>query len=100
MLVFVVIGLWHGAAWTYVLFGAMHGLYLATNEFWRKRYRKQRKKRGGPGAGMTGLYRVLTLVAVALANVVFRAESIAAALAVCGACSGSITSASLPAPFR
>lgn len=27
---FVLIGLWHGANWTYVLFGAIHGFYLVT----------------------------------------------------------------------
>jgi len=79
-LIFVVIGLWHGAAWTYVIFGAMHGTYLATNEFWRRRYRKQRKKAGGVSAGMTGVYRAITLFAIVLANVMFRAESVAAAL--------------------
>ena len=28
MVVFLVSGLWHGAAWTYVLFGALHGVYV------------------------------------------------------------------------
>lgn len=27
-IVFVLSGLWHGAAWTFVLWGALHGLYL------------------------------------------------------------------------
>ncbi len=29
-------GLWHGAAWTYVLWGALHGVYLCINHGWRK----------------------------------------------------------------
>jgi len=29
-------GLWHGANWTFVLWGAMHGFYLTVNHFWRK----------------------------------------------------------------
>jgi D-alanyl-lipoteichoic acid acyltransferase DltB (MBOAT superfamily) len=78
--VFVVIGLWHGAAWTYVVFGAMHGAYLATNEYWRRRYRKQRKKNGGVGPGMTEVYRSITLLAIVLANVMFRADSVATAV--------------------
>lgn len=82
VVVFVVIGLWHGAAWTYVLFGAMHGAYLATNELWRRLYRKQRRKRGGVGPGMTETYRVITLLAIVFANVVFRAEDVGAAVAV------------------
>src|SRR4029078_5020437 len=27
-------GLWHGAAWTFVVWGALHGLYLAANHAW------------------------------------------------------------------
>ena len=27
-------GLWHGAAWTFVLWGALHGLYLCINHAW------------------------------------------------------------------
>ena len=28
-------GLWHGAAWTFVLWGGLHGLYLVANHGWR-----------------------------------------------------------------
>jgi alginate O-acetyltransferase complex protein AlgI len=27
-------GLWHGAAWTFVVWGALHGVFLAINHFW------------------------------------------------------------------
>ncbi len=27
-------GLWHGAGWTFVLWGALHGFYLCINNFW------------------------------------------------------------------
>lgn len=29
-------GLWHGAAWNFVLWGILHGLYIVFNNFWRK----------------------------------------------------------------
>jgi len=29
-------GLWHGAGWTFVLWGSMHGLYLVINTVWRR----------------------------------------------------------------
>ena len=29
-------GLWHGAGWTFVFWGGMHGVYLAINHWWRK----------------------------------------------------------------
>jgi hypothetical protein len=30
-------GLWHGANWTFVIYGFLHGLYLAINQYWRKK---------------------------------------------------------------
>ncbi len=33
MLTMVLGGLWHGAAWTFVVWGALHGLYLAAHKF-------------------------------------------------------------------
>jgi alginate O-acetyltransferase complex protein AlgI len=35
MITMVLGGLWHGAGWTYVAWGALHGLYLLTNHAWR-----------------------------------------------------------------
>lgn len=29
-------GLWHGAGWTFVLWGGLHGAYLSINHWWRK----------------------------------------------------------------
>ena len=29
-------GLWHGAGWTYIIWGGMHGLFLIINHSWRK----------------------------------------------------------------
>jgi alginate O-acetyltransferase complex protein AlgI len=29
-------GLWHGAAWTFVIWGALHGLYLIAHRLWSK----------------------------------------------------------------
>jgi D-alanyl-lipoteichoic acid acyltransferase DltB (MBOAT superfamily) len=30
-------GLWHGAAWTFVIWGAIHGCFLASHKWWRSR---------------------------------------------------------------
>ncbi len=30
-------GLWHGAGWTFVLWGGTHGVYLICNHWWRKK---------------------------------------------------------------
>lgn len=81
VLLFVVIGFWHGAAWTFVVFGLMHGVYLSTNEAWRLYRRKARKKNPPQFWDMLG-YHLLTLFCVALANVVFRAEGVDDALRI------------------
>jgi len=33
---FVIVGLWHGASWMYVLFGVMHGVGAIINHVWKK----------------------------------------------------------------
>ena len=35
MIVMLVGGLWHGANWTFVLWGGLHGLFLVINRLWR-----------------------------------------------------------------
>jgi D-alanyl-lipoteichoic acid acyltransferase DltB (MBOAT superfamily) len=35
MIVMLLGGLWHGAGWTFVLWGGLHGLYLLINHVWR-----------------------------------------------------------------
>ncbi len=81
VILFVVIGLWHGAAWTFVLFGLMHGSYLAINEYWRLLRRKARRKAAVPIWSL-GAYHVVTLIAVIFANVMFRAASPGDAVAI------------------
>ena len=29
-------GLWHGAGYTFILWGLLHGLYLVVNHLWRQ----------------------------------------------------------------
>jgi len=36
MIVFFVIGLWHGAGWTFVFWGCLHGAALVIHRLWRK----------------------------------------------------------------
>ena len=67
-------GLWHGAGWNFVMWGALHGSYLGINHAWRA-------WRGEPSQQWAAVWgsRVLTFVAVVFAWVYFRAESFAAA---------------------
>jgi len=70
-------GLWHGAAWTFVVWGGLHGLYLMLNHGWRW------LARGGktwPGMALLGW--AATFLAVVVAWVFFRADSLASATIV------------------
>lgn len=35
MAVFLLSGLWHGAAWTFVLWGALHGIFMVVTRIWQ-----------------------------------------------------------------
>ena len=59
----------------------MHGVYLSVNEFWRL-YRRKARKKNKPKLPDMVFYHMLTLVCVAAANVVFRADSVSAAMAI------------------
>jgi alginate O-acetyltransferase complex protein AlgI len=64
-------GLWHGAAWTFVLWGALHGAYLVIEQLLKRLF-------GGAAWAnwrlTRGVIMLLTFVAVMLAFVVFRAQ--------------------------
>jgi alginate O-acetyltransferase complex protein AlgI len=89
LVTFVAVGAWHGAGWTFVLFGVMHALYVTVNEIWRERrvrlrraYRRAGRVLSGPGWGERLGYHALTLAAVAFANVLFRAHTFGQAVSV------------------
>ncbi|MBA2529425.1 MAG: MBOAT family protein [Euzebyales bacterium] len=65
-------GLWHGAAWTFVVWGAIHGGGLALERRWLAATRGRR--RAGPL-----VRRVVTFHVVCLAWVFFRADSMSSA---------------------
>lgn len=84
MITFLTSGLWHGANWTFVLWGGMHGIaQVLENTFINRRMKK------------SALSKVLLWVVVFafcnLAWVFFRAESISDAFYVIGNAFGSLT---------
>ena len=70
MLTMLLGGLWHGAAWTFVIWGGLHGLYLAAERGLRKRFKGYLP---GPLA-MLGL-ALLTYLLINVTWVFFRAHS-------------------------
>ncbi|MCJ7438748.1 MAG: MBOAT family protein [Acidimicrobiia bacterium] len=77
MLTMVIGGLWHGAAWTFVVWGAIHGAFLCI-EHWR---RARRETRGLPDPPDTRARRIgarlITFTIVCFAWIFFRSESFA-----------------------
>ncbi|RYF69333.1 MAG: MBOAT family protein [Comamonadaceae bacterium] len=71
-------GLWHGAAWTFVVWGALHGFYLTINHLWNQFVRKGKP----PSRWSLPLRWGLTFLCVMIAWVVFRADSMATAMHV------------------
>jgi alginate O-acetyltransferase complex protein AlgI len=76
--VFLLTGLWHGANWTFVVWGAYHGALLTI-----ERLSKQRPV--GDDAPESALRRVYTLMAVVVGWVLFRADSLSHAGAILSA---------------
>ena len=75
-------GLWHGAGWTFLAWGGIHAAYLVINHGWQS----LRRSLGHNPAHSTKPGRAasvfITFIAVAIAWVFFRAESIPSAIAI------------------
>jgi D-alanyl-lipoteichoic acid acyltransferase DltB (MBOAT superfamily) len=69
-------GLWHGAAWTFVAWGVLHGLYLCINHAWNN-YGPAVAPRVARPANMAAF--ILTFLSVVVAWVFFRADSLSSA---------------------
>jgi len=79
-------GLWHGAGWTYILWGGLHGCYLVINHGWQ--FLHNRFWRQPPSKLMHALSVLITFLAVVVAWVVFRADNINTAAAILKAMAG------------
>ncbi|HEY6921874.1 MAG TPA: MBOAT family O-acyltransferase [Steroidobacteraceae bacterium] len=100
-------GLWHGASWTFVIWGGLHGIYLVINHAWQWLWGQVPPERHPRGAFWSAAARsasvALTLLCVIVAWTFFRAPTFDAAFRmVCslfgiGTPSGAATAA--PASF-
>lgn len=73
-------GLWHGSGWTFIIWGALHGLYLSINHGW-KAFMKVIFKQEYKGGALYKIFgRLITFIAVVVAWVIFRAESLDGAI--------------------
>ena len=75
-------GLWHGAGWTFVIWGGLHGLYLDINHAWRALKPKLNLRFKVPAFIGNNVSWLITFIAVVISWVFFRAPSIHSALLV------------------
>jgi alginate O-acetyltransferase complex protein AlgI len=81
LLTMLIGGLWHGAAWTFVVWGGLHGIFLIINHCWQG-LRSHLNLGSKDIAWRRWTARVITFIAVVAAWVLFRAESFPAASAI------------------
>jgi len=68
-------GLWHGAGWTFVFWGMLHGIYLIINHLFQHLF----SNNNDPRWWSLSISRILTFACIVFAWVYFRANSFAAA---------------------
>ena len=86
-IVFVVSGLWHGANWTFVIWGALHGLYrvVGTLTIDMRNAIVRRIGFAPDSRFVLAVRRVITFMLVCFAWIFFRANSISDAFTLIGA---------------
>jgi len=78
MIVFLVSGIWHGADWTFIIWGALHGFYQITGYLTRNIREKAyaRLKINSKGRIATAWKNICTFILVCFAWIFFRANNV------------------------
>lgn len=82
MIVFLVSGIWHGANWTFILWGILHGLAQCFNKITHGLYEKlvEGAKKAPAGTLLAGMIKgvswTVTFVFINIAWLLFRADSV------------------------
>ncbi len=74
LIVMVLGGTWHGAGWTFIAWGALHGSYLVINHLWRNNVNVSVSDRY-----LRPIFAILTFSAVVIGWVIFRSPNLTAA---------------------
>lgn len=88
-------GLWHGAGWTFVIWGGLHGFYLGINHSWHFLKEKLGLSENEQGTLGKLIARGITFLAVLIAWVFFRAPDFPTAIDVISGMTG-LNGISLP----
>ena len=83
LVTFLICGLWHGISWGFVVWGALHGLYMATAIYWRPFQKRLHKAfRVEKTLGLRLWQTLVTFHLICVAWVFFRANTLGDALHV------------------
>ena len=69
-------GLWHGAGWTFILWGGLHGILLTINHGWLTLKRRVVGENSFQNRFTIGVARTITLLIIIASWVLFRAETL------------------------
>ncbi|HXD32418.1 MAG TPA: MBOAT family protein [Pyrinomonadaceae bacterium] len=75
VLTFLIGGLWHGAAWTFVIWGGLHGLGLCATHWWAQ-VKKNRRSKSSQHWWSKAVGVFVTFHFVCAAWIVFRAQNL------------------------
>ncbi len=80
LIVFIATGIWHGAAWSFLIWGLWHGLFMLIERYFRKRNKPD------PFAKVPAAFKwMYTMLVVMLGWVLFKLEDIPETLSYIGA---------------
>lgn len=82
MIVFLISGLWHGANWTYIIWGGLNGLYLILEIVASRWNRNIREFKGEEGLALSIGKTGLTFILICLSWIFFRASSVSDGLLI------------------
>ena len=84
LIVFLASGLWHGANWTYVIWGGLNGLFQILGELLRPARERLRKlfRSDGDSASARILSTLLTFLMIDFTWIFFRADNLKAAVGI------------------
>ncbi len=81
-------GFWHGAGWTFIVWGALHGIYLTINHMFREFFPESQNASLFSTRARATIGWLLTMLGVVVAFVIFRAASMHDALTILQAMAG------------
>jgi len=88
MVTMLIGGIWHGAGWTFVIFGGLHSIYMLITFLWRDLLSLMGWPANQAGRPRQWAARILTFIAFTVGLMIFRADHLEAAFGMLVAMGG------------